>query len=192
MAMLNDLYFKFDMEAEALQLYKARAVLRGGMGGGAGRASRRRCPAFCLSFSTHFARPQVETIGDCYMVAAGLLVPLANHAATMLEFAARMHALAAEVPDPSGRPLRLRVGVHSGRIMSGVVGAVRARYCLFGDTVNTASRMESTSLPGETQISDATHGLVAGCPQFGFRCRGQIDVKGKGAMTTYWVSRAIG
>jgi len=164
------------------------------MGGGAGRASRRRCPAICLSPSQPIspARPQVETIGDCYMVAAGLLVPLANHAATMLKFAARMHALAAEVPDPSGRPLRLRVGVHSGRIMSGVVGAVRARYCLFGDTVNTASRMESTSLPGETQISDATHGLVAGCPQFGFRCRGQIDVKGKGAMTTYWVSRAIG
>jgi class 3 adenylate cyclase len=95
---------------------------------------------------------KVETIGDCYMVAAGLLHAHANHAKVMLDFALHMQHQAGKVMMPNGQPVKLRIGVNSGRVMSGVVGKIRRRYCLFGDCVNTASRMESTADTGKIQV----------------------------------------
>jgi class 3 adenylate cyclase len=109
--------------------------------------------------------------------------PRADHAEAIAELALRMRDHAAADGSGDGRPLRLRIGINSGPVVAGIIGSHKFAYDLWGDAVNTASRMESSGAPGQIQITEATYELVKG--RFACRARGTIDVKGKGAMPTY-------
>ncbi|KAL1426580.1 hypothetical protein MTO96_018168 [Rhipicephalus appendiculatus] len=133
---------------------------------------------------------KVETIGDAYMVASGL--PVRNGMLHAREIARMSLALLRTVRSFSIRhrpqeQLKLRIGIHTGPCAAGIVGLKMPRYCLFGDTVNTASRMESNGLPLKIHVSPATKEALERFKTFRLELRGDVELKGKGTMTTYWL-----
>ena len=126
---------------------------------------------------------KIKTIGDCYMAAAGVPDPRADHARRAARLALDMREAVVAAPD--GLSLELRIGINSGPLTAGVIGSKRFLYDLWGDAVNTASRMESQGTPGEIQITRATYDLL----KDDFLCtpRGTIEVKGKGEMETWYL-----
>jgi guanylate cyclase len=126
---------------------------------------------------------KIKTIGDAYMAVAGAPEPQPEHASAAIDLARRMLAVLGEARAQSGVPLELRVGLASGPVVGGVIGQRRILFDLWGDTVNTASRMQSSGIPGRIQVAPSTRELLREVCRF--EEREPVEVKGLGLMTTY-------
>ena len=125
---------------------------------------------------------KIKTIGDAYMAVGGLPEPRPDHAEAVAEMALAMREEVARHLDPGGRPLAVRIGIDTGPVVAGVIGRRKFSYDLWGDTVNTASRMESHGVAGCIQVTDRAYRRLR--DSYRFERRGPIQVKGKGELVT--------
>jgi len=125
---------------------------------------------------------KIKTVGDAYMVVGGVPLPRSDHAQAVAQMALEMLAVVSRLrrqwPD-----LQIRIGIHSGPVVGGVIGTHKLSYDVWGDTVNIASRLQQEGVPGSIHVSVRTRALLA--QQFDFRSRGNTNLKGKGPMPTY-------
>ena len=128
---------------------------------------------------------KIKTIGDAYMVAAGVPTPRADHARVMALMALDMREAMRSDDDVGHLGLELRIGINSGPVVAGVIGRKRFLYDLWGDAVNMASRMESQGTPGEIQVTQATYELLR--DEFELEPRGTVSIKGKGDVETWYL-----
>jgi len=137
---------------------------------------------------------KIKTIGDSYMAAGGLPVPHPESTARVVLAALEMTDFMVErqrICSHTGKTtFAMRAGIHSGSVVAGIVGVKKFQYDIWGDTVNTASRIESAGVPGKVNISAATYAAIAEDQRFRFEPRGSIDVKGKGSVEMYFVRKS--
>lgn len=142
-------------------------------------------------FSTfdHYAErlglEKIKTIGDAYMVAAGLPLPRRDHAEAIAEMALAMQQAVIELQNELNEDVKIRIGINTGVVVAGVIGTHKFIYDLWGDSVNVASRMESSGEPGSIQVTASTYELLKA--KYILQHRGKVTVKGKGEMDTYWL-----
>ena len=131
---------------------------------------------------------KIKTIGDAYMAASGAPEPHADHAGAIADLALEIRDQVRLLARDDGLPLEVRIGIHSGEVMAGVIGRRKPAYDLWGDTVNTASRMEASGVPGRIQVSEATARLLRG--HYQLAPRGPVEIAGKGVMETWFLEGA--
>jgi guanylate cyclase len=136
--------------------------------------------------SDRYGLEKIKTIGDAYMAVAGLPMPRADHAQAAAEMALAMQEVLAHHTAPNGEPVKMRIGLHTGPVVAGVIGTRKFIYDLWGDTVNTASRMESHGVAGAIQVTEAAYRRLRDA--YTFEGRGLVQVKGKGEMRTYFLT----
>jgi class 3 adenylate cyclase len=129
---------------------------------------------------------KIKTIGDCYMAVCGVPDPRPDHPVALANMALGMIDRLADFNQARGTHLRVRIGLNTGPVVAGVIGRSKFIYDLWGDTVNTASRMESTGAPGRVQVTDQMQRALA--DQFEFEDRGEIEIKGKGRLHTWLIT----
>ncbi|HNL70245.1 MAG TPA: adenylate/guanylate cyclase domain-containing protein, partial [Leptospiraceae bacterium] len=132
---------------------------------------------------------KIKTIGDAYMIVGGLPEPDPHHAENVARFALEMLDVVRQYRQENGLPLELRIGINSGDAVAGVIGKKKFIYDLWGDSVNTASRMESHGLPGQIQVTESTYMLLK--DKFQFSERGSMEVKGLGIVKSYLLMEAM-
>ncbi|MDM8561162.1 adenylate/guanylate cyclase domain-containing protein [Candidatus Parabeggiatoa sp. HSG14] len=133
---------------------------------------------------------KIKTIGDAYMVVAGLPIPCTNHVEQIADLSLEMQQGITQFNNEHHHDLKIRIGIHTGQVVAGVIGIKKFAYDLWGDTVNIASRMESHGIAGRIQVSDSVYELLK--DKYVFKERGKISVKGKGNMTTYFLEGKMG
>ena len=129
---------------------------------------------------------KIKTIGDAYMAAGGLPIPRSDHAEICAEMALGMFEDLAAFNQEHSRSLNMRIGINSGPVVAGVIGFNKFSYDLWGHTVNTASRMESTAHPGRVQVAPATYAALEG--KFLMEAAGEVLCKGIGNVTTHFLA----
>ncbi|MCY6382092.1 adenylate/guanylate cyclase domain-containing protein [Hoeflea prorocentri] len=133
-----------------------------------------------------FGLEKIKTIGDAYMVAAGLPTARPDHAQVIADMALAMLDVTARLTAESGQRIEVRIGLHSGAAIAGVIGTQKVFYDVWGDTVNTASRMESHGEAGRIQLTDEMKQRLG--TAYTFEPRGSVEIKGKGLVQTYWLT----
>jgi len=150
-------------------------------------------------FQLHYGIEKIKTIGDAYMAAGGLPIPTDDSVKNTVQAALEMQEFITrrkvEMDVEGKQAFEMRVGIHTGPVVAGIVGIKKFQYDVWDDTVNTASRMESTGEVGKVNISQSIYELIQaaersrGAPLFNFIHRGKIKAKGKGEMNMYFVTK---
>ena len=133
---------------------------------------------------------KIKTMGDCYVVAGGLPSERADHAEAVADFALDMQSVCSLYRTRQGEPVSMRVGIHTGAVSAGIVGRSKFIYDVWGDTVNTASRVESTCQIGRIQVTEALHERLSG--MFRFTSRGRVALEGLGTVRMYYLEGRLG
>ncbi len=128
---------------------------------------------------------KIKTVGDAYMVAGGFPEPRPDHVDAVADLALEMRNSLANFHTEKIQSVCMRTGIHTGPAVAGVIGTKKFIYDVWGDTVNTASRMESHGVGGEIQVSEATYKVLK--DKYILKKRGMIEIKGKGKLMTYWL-----
>lgn len=141
--------------------------------------------AFCAfdRLTELYGLEKIKTIGDAYMIVGGAPTHRADHCDRVAHMALHMQREMKRLSIELDEPLSLRIGIHCGNVIAGVIGRKKFVYDLWGDTVNTASRMESHGIEGGIQVSEAVYERLKG--RYHFQARGELEIKGKGRMSTW-------
>jgi class 3 adenylate cyclase len=131
----------------------------------------------------HYGLEKIKTIGDAYMVVGGIPTPRPDHVTAIANMALAMQAAIADFNAKTGESISLRIGISTGPVVAGVIGTKKFIYDLWGDTVNTASRMEAHGIPDCIQVTESTYAYLK--DSYSLKARGSIPIKGKGEMQTY-------